>query len=142
MADIVLTQAQSIPPTMRTTYKDMGNGTHALVVAAGGSTLSTIAVDTALARAHFEGEKLVYPSLAAGVAVVSANADWEFGAYATVIPENVIDAAFHIRGVSIESCDRNAVFQLELYKYPEDEVVTAIRFAVAGGILRKSSVHT
>jgi hypothetical protein len=32
MADIVLTQGQSLPETMQTTYKDLGDGTHALVI--------------------------------------------------------------------------------------------------------------
>lgn len=33
MADIVLTQNQSIPDTMRTRYRDNGDGTHSLAVA-------------------------------------------------------------------------------------------------------------
>lgn len=32
MADIVLTQGQSVPSTMQTRYRDMGDGTHAQVV--------------------------------------------------------------------------------------------------------------
>lgn len=34
MADIVLEQGQGVPPTMQTRYLDLGDGTHALVVAA------------------------------------------------------------------------------------------------------------
>jgi hypothetical protein len=80
-----------------------------------------------------QNERLVYPSLAAGSTVVSANADWAYGAYATVIPVNTITNDFHIVAVSIESCNRDAVFQLELYKGAGDDIVTAVRFAVQGG---------
>ena len=88
-----------------------------------------------LDEAYYElqNERYVYPTLAAGATVVSANADWTYGAYATVVPENTIANKFHIVAVSVESCDENAIYQLELYKYPEDETVTAVRFAVAGG---------
>jgi hypothetical protein len=81
----------------------------------------------------FQLERKVYPTLAAGATVVSANADWAYGAYATVVPINTIAADFHITAVSIESCDKNAVFQLELYKGAADDIITAVRFAVAGG---------
>ena len=78
-------------------------------------------------------ERQVYPTLAAGATVISAAADWAYGAYATVVPINTITHDFHILGVSIESCDKNAVFQLELYKGAGDEVATAVRFAINGG---------
>jgi hypothetical protein len=80
-----------------------------------------------------QNERLVYPSLAAGATVISANANWTYGAYATVIPINTITNAFHVVAISIESCDRDAVFQLELYKGAGDDIVTAVRFAVQGG---------
>jgi hypothetical protein len=82
---------------------------------------------------QFQNERYVYPVLAAGAAVVSANTDWTYGAYATVVPESTITNPFHIIAVSIESCDEDAVYQLELYKYPEDEIVTAVRFSIEGG---------
>jgi len=75
----------------------------------------------------------VYPTLAAGATVVSANADWTYGNYGTVVPASTITNDFHILGISIESCDRDAVFQLELYKGAGDTIVTAVRFAVEGG---------
>lgn len=48
MADIVLTRDQGIPQGMRTRYRDMGDGTHALVSAAevAGATIGSIAVPT------------------------------------------------------------------------------------------------
>ena len=82
---------------------------------------------------HFQNERKVYPNLAAGVDVVSANADWTYGAYATVVPANTINNDFHIVAVVIEACDRDAVFQLELYKGVTDKIVTAVRFTVDQG---------
>ena len=37
MADIDITQGESVPITMKTKYEDMGDGTHALVISAAGS---------------------------------------------------------------------------------------------------------
>jgi len=82
----------------------------------------------------FQRERLVYPSLAAGAAVTSPAGVWTYGNYATILPVNIITRDFHILIVSIESCTVAAgVFQLELYKGPLDSIVTAIRFAMAGG---------
>lgn len=80
-----------------------------------------------------ESERLVYPTLAAGATVVSSNANWTFGAYAIVVPADTITGDFHVLGVVIESCNRDATFQLELYKGDLNDVVTAIRFNVTGG---------
>ena len=78
-------------------------------------------------------ERQVYPTLAAGATVVSAGANWTYGVYATVVPATTIANDFHVLGISIESCDKNDVFQLELYKGGADDIVAAVRFAVAGG---------
>lgn len=83
---------------------------------------------------HYFGlEKKVYPTLAAGATVVSAAADWTYGAYAVVVPASTITNDFRIDGLSISSCDKNAVFQLELYQGAGDDVITAVRFTVEGG---------
>lgn len=75
----------------------------------------------------------VYPSLTDGASVVSANSDWTMGAYATVIPASTIGTAFQLTAVNIESCDKNAVFELELYQGDGDTRITTVRFAVIGG---------
>jgi hypothetical protein len=80
-----------------------------------------------------QSERKVYPTLAVGATVVSANADWTYGVYATVVPINTIANDFHILGLSIEGCNRNATFQLELYKGAADDLITAVRFNVTGG---------
>jgi hypothetical protein len=86
-----------------------------------------------LIRSHWAAERRVYPTRAAGATVVSASADWTYGAYATVVPANTITSDFHINAVSIESCNKNATFQLALYKGAADDIVTAVRFNVTGG---------
>jgi len=78
-------------------------------------------------------ETLVYPDLLAGATVVSAAADWTLGAYATIVPINTIASEYHVRAVNIESCNQNAVFQLELYKGAGDDIVAAVRYSVVGG---------
>lgn len=103
-----------------------------------GTKLDTHLGDSLYARVlelydNFQGERLCYPTLANGVSVVSANADWTYGAYATIIPASTIGTPFHITIVSIEACDRDAVFQLELYQGAGDTIISAVRFAVNGG---------
>lgn len=93
-----------------------------------GSTISITIADQ-----YIVSERKVYPTLAAGATVVSANANWAYGEYAVVVPASTIDTHFQINGISIESCTDNAIFQLELYKGAADDVVTAVRFAVEGG---------
>jgi len=90
---------------------------------------------TGLSEAYYnlQNERLVYPTLAAGATVVSANTDWTYGVYATVVPASTITSAFHVLAVSIESCDQNATLQLELYKGAADDIIQAIRFNVTGG---------
>lgn len=80
-----------------------------------------------------QSERQVYPTLAAGATIVSANTDWTYGAYATIVPASTITSDFHILGLSIESCDTNATFQLALYKGAGDDLITAVRFNVTGG---------
>lgn len=78
-------------------------------------------------------ESEVYPSLAVGATIVSAATDWAYGAYATVVPINTITSDFCVRGVAIETCDKNAVFQLALYRGETDDLIATKRFAVIGG---------
>ena len=82
---------------------------------------------------NFQSERYVYPDLGPGATVVSAALNWVYGNYATLLPANAIPFPFHILAISIESCDQNAVFQLELSKGAADEIITSVRFAIAGG---------
>lgn len=49
MADITLLQGQSLPPTLRVRYRDMGDGTHALVVYDGATSKEYINIIAATA---------------------------------------------------------------------------------------------
>jgi hypothetical protein len=80
----------------------------------------------------------VYPTLAAGATVISANADWTLGALATVIPASTIAVPFHISSVAIETCNQNAIFELALYEGAGDTLVSTVRFAVTGGFFGNS----
>ena len=75
----------------------------------------------------------VYPTLAAGVSVASANADWTLGTVTEVVPANTITTAYHVSLVSIEACDENAVYELAVYYGASDTLMCTIRFAVSGG---------
>jgi hypothetical protein len=75
----------------------------------------------------------VYPTLAAGATIVSANADWTLGALATIIPASTVAVPFHISSVVIETCNQNAIFELAIYQGAGDTLVSTIRFAVTGG---------
>ena len=85
------------------------------------------------AAAFVSRERLVYPTLAAGATVVSAAADWTHGAYATIVPASTITNKFFIAALSIESCDKNATLELQLYQGAGDDVVTTVRFNITGG---------
>lgn len=82
---------------------------------------------------QFQAERYTYPTLALGATVISANTDWTFGSYATVVPASTIVNPFHITIVSIEACDQNAVYELQLYQGASDTIITSVRFAVEGG---------
>jgi hypothetical protein len=90
-------------------------------------------LDVSTADQYIVSERKVYPTLAAGATVVSAAADWTYGAYAVVVPASTITSNYQISAVSIESCDKNATFELALYKGAADDIVTAVRFNVSGG---------
>ena len=83
--------------------------------------------------AHLGALLGVYPTLAAGVSVASANTDWVLGTVTEVVPANTVTNKFHIQGINIESCDRDAVFELVLYQGAGDAEVARVRFAILGG---------
>jgi hypothetical protein len=87
---------------------------------------------------HITVEGLVLPSLAAGIPVVSANANWTFGNYAAVVAADVITARYHIHSISVESCTHDGVYQLELYHSAGHVLVSSVRFAVSGGFFGNS----
>jgi hypothetical protein len=83
--------------------------------------------------AHISTLIQVYPTLANGVDVVSANADWTLGAFVEVVPAATITSAFHIHAVCVEALDRDAVFEIVLYAGAGDDEVARVRWAQTGG---------
>lgn len=120
------------------------NGTgNATMIDVIGSKLDTSAGDSLYGRMtniwqYFNVERKVYPTLAAGATVVSANSVWGQGNYATIVPAGAIAARFHIHNISIETCSDDGVFQLELYQGASDILVTSVRFAQLGGFFGPS----
>ena len=108
-----------------------------------GSKVDTSAGDSVYGRLfnlwqYFNYERKVYPTLAAGATVISANSVWGLGNYATIVPAGAIAARFHVHNISIETCSDDGVFQLELYQGASDILVTSIRFAQSGGFFGPS----
>jgi len=112
-----------------------------------GSKLDSSAGDSIYGRLlnlwqYFNVERKVYPTLATGATVVSAAANWTFGSYATVVPAGAITARFHIHNITVETCNEDGVFQLELYQGASDVLVTAVRFSQLGGFFGNSAYFT
>jgi len=82
---------------------------------------------------HTTAEGLVLPSLAAGIPVASANANWEYGNYVAIVAAGVILYRYHIHSLSIESADQDGVYQVALYHSAAHVLVSTIRFAIVGG---------
>jgi len=82
---------------------------------------------------YFSERGRVYPTMAAGATVISANADWTLGAVAQIVPASAITVDYFLHAMIIETCNQNAVFELVLYQGAGDTEISRIRFAVAGG---------
>jgi len=83
---------------------------------------------------YFTTESKVWPTLTAGATVQShAATDWTYGTIAVIVPANQIASRFHIHNISVESCDKNGVFQLALYRGATENLIATIRFSVIGG---------
>jgi hypothetical protein len=83
---------------------------------------------------YFTTESKVWPTLLAGATVQShAATDWAYGTIAVIVPANQIASRFHIHNISVESCDKNGVFQLALYRGATENLIATVRFSVIGG---------
>jgi hypothetical protein len=72
----------------------------------------------------------VHPSLAAGVALPSANADWGLGAITEIVAANHIITDYIVHKVVIETMDKAGVFELVLYYGAADTEFARVRFAI------------
>ena len=76
----------------------------------------------------------VHPTLAAGAPVVCGAADWGLGAVSPQVPANASPTAYHVSGVTIETCDvTDAVFELALYYGDSDTLMATSRASISGG---------
>ena len=72
----------------------------------------------------------VHPSLAAGIALPSAAADWGLGAITEIVAANHIVTGFLVHGVVVETIDKVGVFELVLYSGAADTEFSRVRFAI------------
>ena len=105
------------------------------------SSIDSIGLNvTSLYNANYK-EGRVYPTLAAGATVISGASDWVLGAFATVIPASTIGVEYHVSSVVIETCDKDAVFELVLYHGDSDTPISTVRFSVIGGYFGNTVYH-
>lgn len=78
---------------------------------------------------HVHQPALCYPTLAAGVQVVTGAGAWELGAITQVIPANAIDHAYDIHWVNFEGASANGSYELHLFKGApgQEELIAKIR---------------
>lgn len=75
---------------------------------------------------HFHSPSKVYPTLAAGVSVVSGAA-WTLGNFTEIIPANTITEKFDIHWVDVEDVTDDETYELVLYAVETE--IARIRFA-------------
>jgi len=79
-----------------------------------------------------------YPTLAAGVTVLSDNTDWGLGAFTTVVPTNAIASAYHLSAVVVETYNQNGVFEMPIYYGAGQTLMSTVRFSYLGGFFGNS----
>jgi len=75
----------------------------------------------------------VYPTLAAGITIVSSAVNWTLGAVTEIVPAGTIGSNFLIKGVTVESMSKDGVYELVLYSGAADDEVARVRFAIENG---------
>jgi hypothetical protein len=80
----------------------------------------------------------VYPTLATGATVISANTNWGLGNFATIVPVSTIHSPFLLQIVTVETMDKDAVFELVFYSGAADTETARIRFSYNGGFYGNS----
>lgn len=83
--------------------------------------------------AHFADPATVYPTLANGIDVVSANTNWVLGNFSTIVAFEAIGTAYHVDTVSVEAISHDAVFEMVLYYGAGDTEFNRVRFTASGG---------
>jgi len=75
--------------------------------------------------------RYVYPTLADGVTLQTADGDWELGGMTVVVPPDTIDKDFRIKAIVIEQCNRpNKTHEIVLYAGEKEVEISRRRFVV------------
>lgn len=80
---------------------------------------------------HIHGSSCVYPTLAAGVSVLSG-AVWTLGNFVELIPANTIVKDFDIHWMVTESTTDDEVYELVFYNATTE--ISRVRFATASAV--------
>jgi hypothetical protein len=75
----------------------------------------------------------VYPTMAVGATVASAAGNWGLGNLSTVIPASTVLSPYLIQLLTVETLDKDGVFELVLYQGNADTEVARVRFSYFGG---------
>ena len=82
-------------------------------------------------RAIRRTARYVYPTLADGITLQTAEGDWELGLLTEVVPADTIDKDFSITAIVIESCNRpNKTHEIVLYAGENQIEISRRRFVV------------
>jgi len=84
----------------------------------------------------------VWPTLAAGIPVVSSAANWTYGIVTEIIPAGTIATPFNIHAIVPETCSDDGVFQLALYYGAADTLFMTVRYAIVGGFFGNTFIWT
>ena len=77
-----------------------------------------------------------YPSLTDGATVESAAVNWTLSpAFWPVIPINTVGVPYHVSAVAIETCDKDGVFELAIYRGVANTLMATARFSSVTGFI-------
>jgi len=80
-----------------------------------------------------------YPTLAAGMPVVSAAVNWTLSAgFASIVPINTIQVPYHVSAVVVETCNKDGAFELAIYHGAGNTLMSTVRFSYLGGFFGNS----
>lgn len=75
--------------------------------------------------------RYVYPTLADGITLQTADGDWELGGITVIVPPDTIDKDFQIKAIVIEQCNRpNKTHEIVLYAGEKETEIARRRFVV------------
>ena len=91
------------------------------------NTVLAIDADSEINQDHIHGVNKVYPTLAAGVPIVSSGTAWVLGNFVEVVPANTITTIFDIHFIKVEGFDKTGTYCLVLYQGAGDTEVGRCR---------------